>query len=469
MTPEKSLAAFVYGTSYDALPGPVVTTVKNILLTTLGTGVAGAGEDGCQEVRQLVASWGGAPQATVMVYGDRVPAPQAAFLNGVMCRALDYCDAMAPGLHIGSSLMPAALAAAELQGGCTGRAFLTALAVGAEVGARMNLTERAYGGLDPTGIAGVFASTAAAARLLGLGPEQTHNALALAFNRAGGSFQSNVDGSLAVRLIQGWVAETGVTCALLAQRGLTGPRHFLSGVYGYAALYAKGERDAQSFADGLGREFRVLDTMFKKYPSCGLTQGATELAVQAAAALRLTAGTIGAVRVRIPPYAFRLVGHAFAIGDNPRVNAQFSIQYCIANALLGGASTLADFRPASVHRTAVVALASRVEVTADPAMDARGHTAVDLHVATTDGRVFDAGLDIAPGFPGNALDQAEHARRFRDCMNYAQVKLPRGRAEEVVDAVEGLEAMRDVRRLVELVQAGASEPRPTPAPERVHA
>ena len=161
-----------------------------------------------------------------------------------MCRALDYCDAMAPGIHIGSSLVPAAFAAAEFRGGCSGAEFLTALAVGCELGARFNLSESMYDGFDPTGVAIVFASTAAAARILRLSPRQTLHALGLAFNRCGGSFQSNIDGSLAVRLVQGWVAQTGIECAQMAQHGITGPPNFLGGLYGYAHLYGRDRLDA---------------------------------------------------------------------------------------------------------------------------------------------------------------------------------------------------------------------------------
>lgn len=226
-----------------------------------------------------------------------------------MYRALDFCDAMAPGLHIGSSLIPAALAAVELAGGCSGRDFLSALLIGAEVASRMNLAETDYDGADPTGVAGVFGATAAVARILGLDRQQTLHSLALAFNRAAGSFQSNIDGSLAVRLIQGWVAETGVTCAQLAQRGITGPGRFLSGVYGYAHQFARGLRKADEFVEGLGEQWQVMSTVFKKYPSCGLTQGVTELALRARKELNIGPGNAGRIEVRLPPYAFRLVGH----------------------------------------------------------------------------------------------------------------------------------------------------------------
>ena len=188
----------------------------------------------------------------------------AAQLNATMCRALDFCDAMAPGPHIGAALFPAALAAAELAGGCSGEEFLTALVAGAELSSRFNLSEAQYDGFDPTGIVVVFSAAAAASRILGLTTEQTLHALALAFNRCGGSFQSHVDGSLGVRIVQGWVAQAGVQCAQMAQRGITGPDNFLNGHYGFAHLYGRGTPrsrvgDARPRRDVEGRERRLQE------------------------------------------------------------------------------------------------------------------------------------------------------------------------------------------------------------------
>ncbi len=281
MSPEEQLAHFVCTLRPGDVPPEAQRIVRLVGMAAIGAGIAGAGEDGIEALRALLVERGGAPQATSLVFGDKLPAASAAQLNGTMCRALDYCDAMAPGIHIGSSLFPAALAAAEAAGGCSGAEFLAALAAGAELGSRFNLGESQYDGFDPTGIAVVFAPTAAAARILKLTPRQTLHALALAFNRCGGSFQSNIDGSLAVRAIQGWVAETGVVCAQMAQRGFTGPHQFLTGLYGYGHLYGRGRLDAQALVAGLGREWRLLRMMFKKYPSCGATQGMTELVLQA--------------------------------------------------------------------------------------------------------------------------------------------------------------------------------------------
>lgn len=452
-SPEQQLARFVDELRFEAIPAHVIGVIRHIVLAVAGTTIAGAGEDGIVSLRRVLVDQGGAPEATVLVHGGRLPARSAAFVNGTMARALDFCDAMAPGLHIGSSLVPAALAAAELRGGCDGREFVAALAAGAELSARLNLGEAAYDGLDPTGIAGVFAATSAAARILRLDSERTLHALALAFNRCGGSFQSNVDGSLAVRLIQGWVAETGVTCALLARAGLTGPQRFLDGVYGYLKLYAKGTRAAAEVTEGLGEDWAIEQTMFKRYPSCGLTQGVTELA------LRLVDGGLHAddvemIDVRLPPYAHRLVGQVFRIGQNPRVDAQFSAAYCVANALVRRASALEHFREESIRDPRILSLAERIRVHPDPVLDARGHTAVDIDVTTIDGRTRREALDVAPGFPGQSLNDAQHRARFADCLAYGESPWPAGRGSELLEAIDRLEALPDVTALVSLMLRG---------------
>lgn len=449
--PEAALARFAHGLAYGDLPSDVVLLVKRLLVAVAGTGLAGAGEDGIDPLRRLLLARGGTPEATTFVFGDRLPAASAAMLNAAMCRALDFCDAMAPGPHIGSALIPAAFAAVELAGGCDGRRFIAALAAGAEIGARMNLTEAMYDGLDPTGICVPFAAASASAVLLGLAPATIRQAMALVFNRCGGSFQSHVDGSLGVRLTQGWVAEAGLTCAQFAAIGLTGPHRFLAGINGYPHLYGRDRLDPGTIVAGLGSEWRLHRVVFKQYPSCGVTQGATDLALRLKQAHGLEPQDIAAATVTLPPYAFRLVGQPFAPGANPRVDAQFSAQYCVASALVRGRSTLADFRVEAIGDPAVAALVPRIRVRAEPALDARGHSAVDLAIDTVDGRRLAGGLDIAPGFPGNALSADAHRARFDDCIDYAPVRPAPGQAGRWLDAIDALEAVDDVRSLLPLL------------------
>ena len=448
---EKKLVEYICTSNFKDIPPQPLSVVKNMVLTVLGTTIAGAQAEGCKPLVDLYRGLGGKAEATILNHGGKIPAENAAFVNGLMARALDFCDAVEPGLHIGSSVVPAALAAAELAGSCSGRNFLTALALGTEVAARLNLTEAAYDGFDPTGVCAVFAAAAAAAKILQLGPEQTWNALALAFNKSGGSFQSNIDGSLAVRVIQGWVAQSGVSCARFARAGITGPKRFLEGVYGYFHLYGKDLLNPERAVAGLGEKFELQNLMFKKFPSCGGTLGSTEVILGLIAENRLEPDMIEHIDVTVPPYIHKLVGHEFQIGDNPRVNAQFSIQYCVANALIRKSSKLHHFEESSVRDPEIMPLARKVRVIADPALDARGHTALDMQVFTTSGDTYFKNMDIAPGFPGNPLTQREHEERFWDCLNFAARPVERPSAEKIISLVTRLEELEDIRNLIPLV------------------
>ncbi|MGW5072055.1 MmgE/PrpD family protein [Rhodococcus sp. NPDC004095] len=453
MTAENELIDFIHGVRIADLPSEAHHVVTTMVSTNIGTTVAGAAEDGCTQLREFLVTRGGREEATVLVHGDRLPAAAAAQINATMARALDYEDALVPGLHLGAALVPAALACAELRGGVDGAEFLTAVAVGAEVGARLNLPDRLYDGFDPTGIAGPMAATATAARLLGLSPDHTRHALGLAFNKSAGSFQSNIDGSLAVRLIQGWVAESGVTCAQMAHTGLTGPSAFLDGLYGYAHLYARDEISGSQFTADLGNRWTLTDTGFKKYPSCGLTQGPTELALHAYAD-GVRPGIVKHIDVAVTPYGHRLVGHPFVPGENPRVAAQFNAAYCVASALLHGSSRLRHFTPGAVTTTDIQDMIHRIAVHADPRLDEHGPGATRLTVHATNGEILDYAIDAPPGFPGNSLTTEDHEMRLRDCLSAAPQSASSARNDELVSALGHLEELDDVNGLiVQLVHA----------------
>ncbi|HEY3276954.1 MAG TPA: MmgE/PrpD family protein [Syntrophorhabdaceae bacterium] len=451
MGAEQKLVEFVYQTGYNDLPPSAVKVIKNQLLAVLGTTVAGAYAEGCETVVNMAKKTGGREESSILIHGGRVPSQHAAFVNGVMARALDFCDALAPGAHIGSAAIPAALAAAELAGGVRGTDFLAAVAVGTEVGVRLNLGEPEYDGFDPTGVCVPFAATVAAGKLLGLSQKEMWNALALAFNKCGGSFQANVDGSLAVRVIEGWAAETGVSCARLAKEGITGPRNFLEGVYGYFHLFGRDRVSADTALSGLVTSYKVDRLVFKKYPSCGLTQGSTEVILSLMGDEGFDAADVDRVEIIVPPYTYKLVGHPFQVGSNPKVNAQFSIRYCVANALVRKGSKLAHFEESAIREEEVLKLAEKVEVISDPAMEARGHTPLDMKVTTRDGKEYLRKSEVPPGFPDNPLSEKEHRQRFRECIGFAAKPLTEEKVENLIRAVDRVEEMGDMTTLIALL------------------
>jgi 2-methylcitrate dehydratase PrpD len=319
------------------------------------------------------------------------------------------------------------------------------------VAARLNLSEAAYDGFDPTGICVPFGAAAAAARILGLSPKEMWNALALVFNSCGGSFQSHIDGSLGVRFVQGRVAQSGVMSARLASKGITGPRNFLDGVYGYYHLYGKDTLNGETALSDLGTRYHLFKLVFKRHPSCALTAGSTDVILRLIGEEGLHADGIERIDITVPPYTHKLVGHPFEIGDNPKVNAQFSIQYCVANALLRKSSKLFHFEEDSIKDPRIAALTKRINVIEDRALEARGHTPLDMRVVTFSGKEYFRTMDIAPGFPGNELSREDHEERFWDCIDFAKKRIAMENAEKIVSWVDSIEMLEDIRTLIPLL------------------
>ena len=448
---ERTLVNYVVDTTYDQIPKEIIELGKVLTLTVLGTTIAGAGEEDCRAVARLIEDWGGKDECTILMYGGKVPAHNAAFVNSYMARALDFCEGMVPGMHLGSSCVPVCLAMAELAEGCTGKEFLTSLVAGAEVASRINACST-YNGFDPTGVCTLFAATAMAGRIVGIDKETMMNALGIAFNRAGGSFQSNIDGALVVRAIQGFASRDAIISIELAKAGITGPQNFLKGHYGYFHLFGKDRYEIDTLVGNWMKTFWLKRMNFKKYPSCWATASGTDATLELIRETNLTPGDVQHVAVTMTPYAYKLVGHKFEVGDRPTVNAQFSVGYCVANALVRRSSKIEHFDALAVKDPEVLDMVKKIDVTVDPDLEETGHNAVIVRVETRQGGDFEKIVALPRGGGlDNPLTMEEHLERFHDCFNFGKGLLPQERLDLILSAVHRLEDLEDVRIFVPLL------------------
>lgn len=453
MVLEKQFVDFILDGRLEDIPQEPVGVIKDMIMNNLGAIVGGATSEGCGTVLNMAKEWGGKEEATVLIYGDRMPAHNAALVNSTMARALDIDDHMPPGMHTGGSALPVALAAAELAGGCSGKEFLAGLVFGFDMAIRIN-SASTYNGFDPSGVCGIFASIAAGGRILRLNPEQMWSALALGFNRPIQTFQSIVDGTTAVRVGQGLISQAAISCIQMAQKGITGPKNFLEGVYGYFHLYAGDKYDPQAITAGLGETFQLDKVSFKIYPSCGNTISSTDAILGLMDEQGLTPENVAEINVRITPYAHHMVGGQFKIGNNPRVDAQFSVQYCVANALLRKESLIHHFDESCIRDPRIAELVKKIHVAPDPSLEGGRQglsLRADMDVATTQGDTYHISIPIPSGFPGNPLSKEKIIKRFKEAAHYGGKPVPEDNLEKITLFIDTLEKAENVCDLIPLM------------------
>lgn len=361
MTPTAKISEFFRSVTFTDLPTESVVIAKTLIIDTLGVSILARREPLLSAAAEMASDLGGNGQATVWGSQMRAPMPEAAFVNGVAAAVLDYDSVHLDGnVHSVAVTLPAALSVAE--GICaSGREFLTAFILGTELVCRLGLSAVERRGWFHTSLFGVFGAAAASAKLLG--QQGAAHALGHALGRASGTQQPVVERSASKFILSANAARDGVLSAMLASNGIAAPASVFEGKYGLGAMYTSVDED--TLLDRLGHEFRFDGTSLKQYPCCAVSQSAIEAALQLRAAGPQAVQNASAMRVIVSPFAARLAGTQYDPAVDPRVAAQFSVQYAIACALQRGRFTLADINAEAAQDPRIVALARSIEVVVD--------------------------------------------------------------------------------------------------------
>src|SRR6266850_3973686 len=233
-------------------PAAARTRAARAVLDTIGVTLAGASEPAARIVQAVVSAEGG-DACRILGTRARASASNAALANGTAAHALDYDDMCFVSLaHPSAPLVAAALAAAESTGAC-GRALLEAYVVGFELEGRLGraMNPRHYQrGWHCTSTLGTIGAAAAAARLLGLGPDAAGHALSIAASEASG-LKENF-GTMVKPLHAGLAARNGVLAALLAKAGMTASAAAIDGPQGFLAAMDSECRSIDGAAADLG-------------------------------------------------------------------------------------------------------------------------------------------------------------------------------------------------------------------------
>lgn len=439
--PVDEIAHHVSERRYEDLPQEVIACAKRLILDTLGVAWAGAGADCCGDVYTLTSQQGGKPESSVWVHGDKLPSVSAAFVNSLFASALDFDSFHEVGtLHSDIVVLPAAMAMAERQGS-SGKEFLTAFVLAADLTCRLGLSTVLRTGWFFTSVHGVIGAAAATARLLGLDANGTKDAMGLAYLNAAGTQQAAVEHSLAKRLESAFAARSGVHAGMLASLGCDGPHDFLGGQFGLYRMYEEG--DAGVVIRDLGRRYEPLQVTIKRYPSCACTHAATDAVLHLVGKHELSPDQVEAIEVSLSPYMNRLVGVPFAPEDNPQVSAQFSVQYALACAVLFRRFGLDELEDVVILDSRVRDMTKRVHVEVDES-NPGVMAPVTVTVHTRSGQALTETVTVVPGTPELPLDDHEIIEKFRQCTKSGPRPLSEQACQALIDKVMSLEQVDDM-------------------------
>jgi 2-methylcitrate dehydratase PrpD len=384
--------AFILNTRWEHLPGAVQHQAKRCLLDALGAMIAGSRTPVAEIMRKTAREQFGGDQATIMVTGERVSAAGAALANGFFGNALDIDDGYrnVKG-HPGACSLPPVLAAAQLAGGCSGAAFLTALIVAYELGIRAGVIRHAtYAAYHSSGSWGAIAGAAAAGRLIGLTAEQLFHAMGAAeYHAPFAPMMKGIDTPAMGKDSIGWGCMVAVLSAILARDGFTGIRPLFD------------DAPDRAWVENLGRQWEVLNLYFKPYAACRWGQPAVAGALKIAREHDLKPAQIKRIRVRTFAAATRLLHR------HPRntEEAQYSLAFTVAAALLDGEVGPGQVLPPRLHDPALLDLMDRVSTEVDPAFEAEfpAKAPSEVIVETTMGEVYRSGRIEALWEPPDSL------------------------------------------------------------------
>lgn len=442
--PIEEISEQIAGLRFDSIPEDAVAAAKRSILDTLAVAWAGVASDTCAEVYQQIAGLGGRSESSVLVFGDRLPAESAAYLNSLFASALDYDGIHDQAIvHADIVVLPAALAIAELKG-CSGEEFLTALILGVDLACRLGVSSKKSSGWFYSSVFGVFGAAAASARILGFDKKRVRDALSLAYLQASGTYQAAVERSLAKRHMSALAARAGVFAASLARSGVGGPKQVFQGEYGLFANYEKG--DSSRLLDGLGKQFEGANMSLKYYPACFCSHAAIQGTLDLIRDHNIRPEEVEGVEVSFSKYMHRLVGAPFDPSENPQVTAQFSAQYAVAACIIFKRFTLAELTTSIILDPNVRKLAQKVNVIVDPKNDGTVVPA-DVTITTMKQMKFHRRVESIPGMPNRPLTSDELLAKFESCMAASLIVPTKKQTDLLFERVKNIERLPDMRTL----------------------
>jgi 2-methylcitrate dehydratase PrpD len=457
----RQLARWVTGLTYAQLPPAVVDRAKGVTLQSLSSILIGAGTQPGRDAVKLMADEeaGVRRGATIFVTGEKVTKGGAAFANSEMAFAGGKWDTFRMLMHPGTSVPPAALAAAE-ETGANGKDFITALAAGYEVMERLAadfIPTLAARGFHASPIFGIFGGAVAAAKIYGLDEDQMNSTIALCASLASGNLEGARSGGRALR--EGAAVRNAMLAVALARNGHVGGETVLEGEAGFYHAYVgnnhgrllysfTGDTHASlaKITEKLGQEWIFLETLYRIYSISGYNIAHIDVTAQLCAEHDIKPGEIDRIEAVVNWLETQYPSPAFAVRREDTNKKAGSTAYHLAYAAIKrGFPLLRDWAPQTASKDdppEVLELTQRVTIIPSPTMTLFGPR---ITIFTKDGKSY-----TRQGTGREFIwDFEEEARRIRGIV--PGLPIPAAQYEKIIEICRKLEEQPRADALVKLM------------------
>jgi 2-methylcitrate dehydratase PrpD len=301
-----------------------------------------------------------------------------------------------------------------------------------------------------TTLYGFLGAAGTAARMLGLGEEEIVNALGIAYHQCCGNGQCVIDGALTKRMGPGFSVKGGITAALLAEKGVTGAKNCLEGEWGLYKLYHRGNYDAKVLIKDLGKYFEGINVAIKPYPCCRGVHPAIDATLSLVNEHRIKAEDIQKIVLSVSEGHYQLLCEPEDAKLKPRtpVDAQFSIPWGVATAIVRKQVTLDDFTETAIKSQEILKVTHKMSVKVDASLN-RPEKIEPTQVELTmkQGEIYTKEVAEPLGSLERPMSFGDCARKFRDCAKNLNDK----KNSKVIELINDLEKVADIKKLISLL------------------
>jgi len=449
----RGMARFALSLDYDQIPESARKEAKRFLLDSVGCALAALDHEDMQQAYGFVRGLGGTEQASILGHGTKTNMGNAALMNALLIRAMDYNDIYwKQDPSHPSDVIPAALAPAEYSGR-SGKDLLVGILVCYEL--EMRLCLAADPGVREVGWHHAsltqFVSPLVAGRMLGLNEDQAVAACGIS-----GSSHFTLGGVVAGHLTNmkntadPMATEAGVRAAMLASTGYTGPVELFEGKEGVFEVVRNVAWDSAKMLDGLGSEFLITDCGYKAFPTEALTHQPITAALEVMSAHDIDPHDVAEVLVKTTTRGADILSDPSKYEPRTKETADHSLPYCIAVAVTKGNVLPSDFEEAALADPFVRETLPKIKVVADPEIDAifPGVKRAIVTITAEDGQSYTVQEDHAKGRAERPLSDEELVAKFRANASGAITESAMGRVVDATFALEEIATVGDYMKLL---------------------